>query len=79
MIQTTGFTELCSVLSRYYLKLDGCRVDIERSGREKRSVTEAGSGVVSEQRNRLIATIKFICAEIQKRKSYKKRVIANKS
>lgn len=34
MIQTTGFTELCSVLSRYYLKLDGCRVDIETSGRE---------------------------------------------
>ena len=36
-------------------------------------VTEAGSGVVSEQRNRLIATIKFICAEIQKRKGYKKK------
>ena len=36
-------------------------------------MTEAGSGVVSEQRNRLIATIKFICAEIQKRKGYKKK------
>ena len=35
-------------------------------------MTEAGSGVVSEQRNRLIATIKFICAETQKRKGYKK-------
>jgi len=29
-------------------------------------VTEAGSGVVSEQRNRLVATIKFIYAGIQK-------------
>jgi len=28
-------------------------------------VTEAGSGVVSEQRNRLVATIKFIYAGIQ--------------
>ena len=36
------------------------------------NVTEAGSGVVSEQRNGLIATTKFICAEIQKRKGYKK-------
>ena len=30
-------------------------------------VTEAGSGVVSEQRNRLVATIKFIYAGIQKK------------
>ena len=40
-------------------------------------VTEAGSGVVSEQRNRLVATIKFIYAGIQKLYKRKKRVIAN--
>jgi len=41
-------------------------------------VTEAGSGVVSEQRNKLVATIKFIYAGIQKLYKRKKRVIANK-
>jgi len=43
----------------------------------KYTVTEAGSGVVSEQRNRLVATIKFIYAGIQKLYKRKKRVIAN--
>jgi len=37
------------------------------------NVTEAGSGVVSEQRNRLVATIKFIYAGIQKLYKRKKK------
>ena len=42
-------------------------------------MTEAGSGIVSEQRNSLVATIKFIYARIQITKGKRqKRVIANK-
>ena len=41
-------------------------------------MTEAGSGVVSEQRNRLVATIKFIYAGIQKKDDCKlKRINYN--
>jgi len=36
-------------------------------------VTEAGSGVVSEQRNRLVATIKFIYAGTQITKGKRER------
>jgi len=36
-------------------------------------VTEAGSGVVSEQQNRLVATIKFIYAGIQITKGKRKK------
>ena len=43
------------------------------------SVTEAGSGVVSEQRNRLVATIKFIYAGIQKKDDCKQNPEWNES